>query len=116
MSWGILALLLLGSAVLKKMDERHFKRAGYSATLCRPRCDRRILPGSYDCAEEGTRDYCTGEVKRGKKWVPSTELIEGSWCATETKRHEDRCLPTDAKAAALSSKSAIGPEEESGED
>ncbi len=96
MQWIVIGALWLSVLGVKKFNERKLKTTGESGTLCRSHCLGRFIPLWKECPRDNERDYCTGELWNGKKWVPSNEPIEkdngrGGWCATNTFRLGDKC-------------------------
>lgn len=44
--------------------------------FCRPMCARLdFLPGWHECARDGDRDYCTGQVYVDGRWQPSSARL-----------------------------------------
>ena len=96
MTWGILALILLGTAFLSRPPAKH-----PTGHFCRPQCVGMpfTIKKYSECGAEGDRDWCTGEVRRNGEWIPSEELIEGSWCASLQFQVGDKCVPRIGKEA-----------------
>ena len=91
MTWAIFAVVfLIVPAWVNNSPKQH-----PTGHFCRPQLMN--APLSFrkytEGGKEGERDWCTGEVKRGRKWVASDELIEGSWCASSQVRDGDKCVP-----------------------
>lgn len=89
MTWAILVALIVLPIWVNRVPPKH-----PTGHFCRPQMMyaplslRKYSEGGRD----GDRDWCTGDVKRGRWWVPSNDLIDDSWCASEQERVGDRCL------------------------